>query len=269
MQPSAFRIRRRMKGTMTTANSRALPPPPYQLLSNASLFLDLDGTLIEIASRPDAIIVDDVVIKLLKGLLRHLSRRVVVVSGRPAGEVRRLLRRPELIIVGSHGAEVLLADGVERNPSSAPPGHHVVAQLQQLASDFPGVLIEKKPFGLAIHYRLSPDAAQACQELAERIASREGFDVQHGKMVVELKSHSLTKGDAVRAFMAAEPMKNGRPLFMGDDLTDEAGFAAAVEGGGAGILVGAPRTTHASYRIPDVGAALRWLGEAMGEAHDG
>lgn len=254
---------------MTAAESRALPPPPHQLLCNASLFLDLDGTLIEIMSRPEDVVVDQGVVELLDRLLRHLGGRVVVVSGRPASEVRRLLHGSRLIIVGSHGAEVILANRVEKKASSSAPGNHVVAKLQQLAASHPGVLIERKPFGLAIHYRLAPDAAQACHELAERVASAEGLDVQHGKMVVELKSHSLTKGDAVRAFMAVEPMKNGRPLFMGDDLTDEAGFVAAAEGGGAGILVGSPRATHASYRIPDVGAALRWLADAMGVSDDG
>lgn len=267
MQHRAFCSPHRMKGTMTAAVSWALPPPPHQLLCNASLFLDLDGTLVEIVSRPEDVVVHESVIELLDGLLRQLDGRVVVVSGRPAREVRRLLRRTSTVIVGSHGAEVLLGDGVEKRASSHVPGDHVVASLRQLAVAHPGVLIENKPFGLAIHYRLAPNAEQDCHDLAERIAAQEGLDVQHGKMVVELKSHSLTKGDAVRAFMAAEPMRNGRPLFMGDDLTDEAGFAAAAEGGGAGILVGPSRATNASYRIPDVGAALRWLGEATGERH--
>ncbi len=248
-----------MKGVMQTPDPRALPAPPYGLLGNASLFLDLDGTLLEIASRPGDVIVNDSLKGLLARLGQFLGGRLAVVSGRPAAEVRRLLGPVDLAIAGSHGAEYGTACGIGEPPVVAPLPSIVGEALRQLQALHPGVLVEAKPFGLALHYRLAPAAAKACHALAERIASAEGYVLQPGKQVIELKYHDSNKGDAVRMFMASEPMKHGRPLFVGDDLTDEAGFAAARALGGAGILVGPPRPTAASYGLADVSAALRWL----------
>lgn len=248
-----------VKGIMQIADSRALPAPPCGLLGNASLFLDLDGTLLEIASRPGDVIVDDSLKSLLARLVQYLGGRLAVVSGRPAAEVRRLLGPVDLAIAGSHGAEYAPAHGIDEPPVTAPPPPVVSEALRQLQARHPGVLVEAKPFGLALHYRLAPVAAEACHALAQRIASAEGYILQPGKQVIELKYHDSNKGDAVRMLMASEPMTHGRPLFIGDDLTDEAGFAAARALGGAGILVGPPRPTAASYGLADVGAALRWL----------
>lgn len=252
-----------MKGTMTTFISQALPPPPCHLPQEASLFLDLDGTLIEIAARPEGVKVDDDLIRLLAGLHKALAGRVVVVSGRPAAEVRGLLRHLPIAIAGSHGAELQFADGGETSHTPAEPPAHVMAQLRQLAVQAPGVLIEAKPHGIAVHYRLAPHARAACHALAERIAAEEGYVLQPGKQVIELKFHATNKGDAVRAFMHAAPAGRSKPFFIGDDLTDEEGFKAARALGGAGILVGDRHPTEASYRLPDVGSALRWLGQAV------
>lgn len=249
---------------MKTPDQRALPPPPHELLRRASLFLDLDGTLIEIASRPDAVKVDDSLRHLLTGVQHSLGGRVVIVSGRPAAEVRRLLRETQLLIAGSHGAEIELPDGTRKAPPPIAAPARVVARLSQLASLHPGVLVEHKPFGFAIHYRLAPQAEHDCRVLAESIAASEEYSLQPGKKVIEVKYHPITKGDAVKNLMREAPMKEGRPLFIGDDQTDEAGFAAAVGQGGAGILVGPQRMTHASYRLESVADALRWL-EAAAE----
>lgn len=251
---------------MTTTEARALPPPPHQLLAQASLFLDLDGTLIEIAARPDAVQVDAGLIQLLDGLSRRLDGRVVVVSGRPAADLHRLLGPARVAIAGSHGAERQLPAGHLQTPAPAGLPDHVLTQLTGLASRHPGVLIEVKPFGVALHYRLAPDSAGACLAAAGKIAAAEGFLLQPGKQVIELKFHPISKGDAVRAFMSSPPLSAGRPLFIGDDLTDEAGFAATAALGGAGILVGPPRPTEASYRLADVASALQWLGQAMADA---
>lgn len=250
-----------MKGMMQTADPRALPAPPNGLLANASLFLDLDGTLLEIASRPDDVIVDDGLKGLLARLLQYLGGRVAVVSGRPVAEVRRLVGTVDVAIAGSHGAEYAPARVVDEPPVAAMPTPAIGEALRHLQTRHPGVLVEAKPFGLALHYRLAPAAAEACHALAQHIASEEGYILQPGKQVIELKYHDSNKGDAVRMFMASEPMAHGRPLFMGDDLTDEAGFAAARALGGVGILVGPPRPTAASYGLADVAAALRWLSQ--------
>ena len=252
-----------MEGIRTRRHLRRLALPPYELLRNSSLFLDLDGTIVEIAARPDEVSVDESLIQLLNRLVLALCGRVAVVSGRALGDVSGLLKGVQVSIVGSHGSEFRTPDGRKQEPPPREPPEHVLARLRGLAAAHPGVLIETKPLGLAIHYRLAPNAAAECLELARDIASAEGYGLQRGKKVVELKYHHMNKGDAVRTLMDSPPLGLGRPLFIGDDLTDEAGFAVAEELGGAGILVGPHRTTCASYRIPDVKSALRWLDLAM------
>ena len=244
---------------MNKTNEGTLPPPPETLLRTASLFIDLDGTLIELASRPDAITVDERLRKVLSCLRIVLNNRIVIVSGRPAPELQRLLRLPGLAVAGSHGGEIHLPDGRHCAPPSIPPPQHVLSRLRLVAATHPGVILEEKPLGLALHFRLAPEAADACQRVAEEIAASEGYVLQPGKMVFELKFHSATKGDAVSQLMTEQPLCAGTPLFIGDDLTDEAGFEAATRLGGAGILVGAPRQTHACYRLGSVAAALGWL----------
>ena len=139
-----------------------------------------------------------------------------------------------------------------------------IAALEMLAEEHPGVIVEEKPYGAALHYRLAPEAGPACDALAETIATQAGFAIQHGKMVVELRMRGADKGDAVRRFMAEPPMAGTRPIFVGDDLTDEAGFHAAEELGGWGVLVGGPRKTAARYRLADVDRVHEWLGGVAG-----
>lgn len=249
---------------MSTASSLALPPPPHYMLAQASLFLDLDGTLIEIASRPQDVKVDDELISLLADLNDFLQGRLVVVSGRPAGELRALLRELPLAMAGSHGVELLFADGREARPATMPPPPRMMSWLRLLMEEHAGVLIENKPYGVAIHHRLAPDAASACLALASRIAAEEGLQLQPGKQVIELKYHKANKGDAVRAFMSVAPSRDGTPLFIGDDLTDEEGFMTARALGGVGVLVGDRNPTEATFRLPDVLSTLGWLRRAIG-----
>lgn len=244
---------------MSKTIERILPPPPKSLLRNASLFIDLDGTLIELASRPDAITIDERLRDVLSCLRNVLRNRIVIVSGRPASELKRLLRLPGLAVAGSHGGELHLPDGRHCLPSSVSPPEYVLSRLRLVAAMHPGVILEEKPLGLAIHFRLAPEAADDCQRAAEEIAATEGYGLQPGKMVFELKFHSATKGDAVSQLMKEQPLSGGTPLFIGDDLTDEAGFETATRLGGAGVLVGMPRQTHASYRLDSVAMALDWL----------
>ncbi|RYG86714.1 MAG: trehalose-phosphatase, partial [Alphaproteobacteria bacterium] len=128
-----------------------------------------------------------------------------------------------------------------------------------LANQHPGVLVERKPFGAALHYRMAPNAAEPCRDLALALAQRTGLHMQAGNMVFELKSPHADKGSAVRFFMAGDKMSGTRPIFIGDDITDEAGFAAVTKLGGVGVLVGSARTTAATYGLPDVTGTLAWL----------
>lgn len=241
-----------------------LAEPPIDLLNGASLFLDFDGTIVELAARPDAVEVGPELLELLLTLQDKLDGRVVLLSGRPIDDVSRFLDPLRMRIGGSHGIERTTSDG-RRTRAPRPAGlDQVIGDLRRLESEHEGVLIEEKPAGVAIHYRLARSAEEACHAAAEKAASAAGLALQHGKMVVELKPANGDKGTAIRAFMSEPPFEDTRPVFIGDDLTDEHGFAAALDLSGAGVLVGKERATAARYRLSDVSAVRSWLWAACG-----
>jgi trehalose 6-phosphate phosphatase len=248
------------------SESSVMFEPPVDLLDGASLFLDFDGTLVEIAERPDAVVVDARLQMLLHRLVARLDGRVALISGRPAGEVVALFGEQIVTVVGSHGMEFRWADG---RPAAIdrPAGLDAVLDaMRRLAAERPGLLVEEKPLGIALHFRQAPEAEAASQALAEALAREHGLHLQPGKMMFEVRAPAGDKGTAVRTLMAEPELASTRPVFMGDDHTDEAGLAAAEALGGAGILVGPPRPTVARYRLDDVEAVLAWLEAASGPA---
>lgn len=239
-----------------------LGEPPVDLLRGGSLFLDFDGTLVDLAPTPDAIRVSIGLRELLARLHYCLEGRLAILSGRSVDDLLGHLAPVTLAIAGSHGLE-------RTGPGDkivAPPAPDALAEavyvLRGVQNHYPDVLIEEKPFGVAIHFRLAPEAEEACRFAATEVANQTGMVVQPGKMVFELKPSSGTKGGALRAFMAEPPFLTTRPVFLGDDLTDEHGFEAAMDLAGAGILVGEERETAAIYRLPGVRAARDWLAAA-------
>lgn len=238
--------------------------PPPRLLEDASLFLDLDGTILEIAETPGAVEVSAEVRDVLALAAQRLAGRIAIVSGRPADDIATLLPGLPLHIAGSHGAEMRWPDGRRNAPHRAPALDHALSEMRELAAMRPGLLVEDKPYGVALHYRLAPQFADEAIALAERIAQETGLPLQPGKMVQELKSGVTNKGDAVAAFMESAPMRGGVPLFIGDDANDEAGFETAARLGGAGILVGAPRATAALWRLDSVRVTRVWLSLGLG-----
>jgi trehalose 6-phosphate phosphatase len=241
--------------------------PDLGTAADISLFLDFDGTLVDIAERHDAVTVDPSIGRLVAALADRLDGRVAVVSGRDADAILAYLGGggpAPFAVAGSHGLELRWNDGRAEAPPRPDGLDEVMTAFEALAEDRPGVVVEEKPFGAALHYRQAPDAGPACDALAEAIAQGTGFAIQHGKMVVELRAPGADKGDAVRRFMAEPPMAGTRPVFIGDDLTDEAGFRAAEDLGGWGILVGGPRATAARYRLAGVDAVHEWLSGVAG-----
>lgn len=237
--------------------------PPLNILQRATLFLDLDGTLLELAKTPHEVIVSDAAVNVLRLALERLGGRIAIISGRKADEVSALFPGLSLNIGGSHGVEQRWADGRRNSPTRAPEVDQALGRLRAFEALHPGLFVEDKPFGTALHYRGAPHLQAESHALAEVIAAETGLILQPGKMVVELKSSATNKGDALRAYMAQPPMSDGIPVFLGDDDNDEPAFAMARMLGGGGILVGAPRTTHANWRLPSVSAALDWLSEGL------
>lgn len=239
--------------------------PPTGLLRGASLFLDFDGTLVSLADRPDAVRVDARLANLMRRLLDRLEGRIAVISGRPAMQVKELFN-VDLTIVGSHGMERVRGDGSPETLERPASLRLVSASMSELARRHEGVLVEDKPLGVALHFRLCPAAEMDCLRLAECLAGEHGLHLQPGKMMIEVRAGGGDKGTAIRALMREPGMAGTRPVFMGDDLTDEPGFMAVEELSGAGILVGEQRTTAACYRLDSVEATLAWLEVAAAEA---
>ncbi len=240
-------------------------PPPTALLRDAALFLDFDGTLVELAARPEMVRVNGRLATLLARLETCLSGRVAIISGRSIDSISALLGPLPIMIAGSHGLEVRGHDGNVSVPERPAALDRILPVMTDFANTKPGLLVEEKPFGAALHYRGAPDMQAASHALACALADESGLHVQTGKMMVELRVGGAHKGSALCRLMALPPMAGRRPIFLGDDDTDEPAMVAAADIGGAGILIGTPRPSAAHYRLPDVPATLAWLETACEE----
>ncbi|WNO52923.1 trehalose-phosphatase [Stakelama saccharophila] len=241
-----------------SAGDGGLQVPPVDLLRDASLFLDFDGTLVEIAHRPDGVLVDARLRALVSRLVQDMNGRVAIVSGRPIAAIAGYLGEG-VAISGSHGLEMRWPDGRERAPERPATLDMVLARLREFADDREGLLVEEKPLGVGLHYRGAESLEAEARELVGRLADETGLTVQSGKKVLELRLAGAHKGEAIRHFLEGPPFAGFRPVFIGDDVTDEDGFAAVAHIGGAGILVGDARPTDARYRLAGVGSTLDWL----------
>lgn len=244
--------------------SKALRP---EWRDDGALFLDVDGTLLEIAATPTAVRVPERVIHVLAAVQRRLQGAVALVSGRSIVELDRLFMPLRLPAAGVHGAERRGATGTvhrrENGEALAPARRLLVAWGTAHA----GVLVEDKGVALAVHYRGAPELESAARQVvAEALAAvGSAFHIQEGKKVLEIKGDSMGKGDAIAAFMREPPFRGRVPVFIGDDLTDEDGFDVVNRLGGQSIGVGLDRETRARWRLADERDVLSWI-EAAGDA---
>ncbi|MGE0717947.1 MAG: trehalose-phosphatase [Alphaproteobacteria bacterium] len=215
-------------------------PPGIRLGPGWALFLDVDGTLLDIALRPDEVTVPPGLTIGLAKLAERLGGALALVSGRTIDNLDRLFAPLVLPAAGVHGAELRLAPGL---PVAAAPAEPALTDalpvLRRLADAWPGVVVEDKGRAVAVHFRLAPAAEPAIVTTMTAIAAKGGgLEVLPGHMVRELRDGRHTKGTAVRTFMATSPFMGRRPLFLGDDVTDEDGFRAAEAAGGVALAVG-------------------------------
>jgi trehalose 6-phosphate phosphatase len=244
---------------LSSARDERLPQPPLLELSRVALFADLDGTLAPLEATPDSVGPDAGRRRLLEALLRALSGRLAVVSGRALGDIDRVLEGRILAVGAVHGLVRRDAQGVVTTPPCDGRITGAREGFLSFARRDKRLLVEDKGPAVALHFRGAPQAGQACLDLAERLAPRYGLSVQKGDMVVELRRPGPDKGAAVEAFIGEPPFAGFTPVFLGDDLTDEAGFRAVRRHGGFGVIVGRRRPTAALYALDDVDAAQAWL----------
>lgn len=250
----------------TTGSTHALPAPPVPDPARVALFLDVDGTLLEFAAHPDAVLVEPSLPLLLASLWQRLGGALAPVSGRPLEQIDRLLGLPPGGAAGLHGAEWRGVDGiVVRDGHDAGVLSALSREATTQAASLPGVLVEAKPNAIALHYRNAPSAAPAVDRLASALAAQAGpaFTLQRGDHVVELKPAGADKGDAVARLMREPPFRDRVPWVIGDDHTDEHAFAVARSLGGTGVIVGTRRPTVASWALHDPAAVRAWLVELL------
>jgi trehalose 6-phosphate phosphatase len=252
------------EAAIATAQTDTLSPPPASLLQDASLFLDFDGTLVDLMDRPDDVIADQELRSLLARLNSKLGGKLAVISGRSIAQLDMILGpvAQEVALSGSHGCEHRW-QGIAAQPHRPATLDQAVEQLRPFADRFDGMLIEEKSYGVALHYRMCPEAEEEAVEIAYHVARDLDLHLQSGKMMIELRVPGGDKGAAIRRMMRLAPMKNTIPVFIGDDRTDEHGFEAVAELNGAGIFVGEPRETAARYALENPAAVRAWLEQAM------
>ena len=226
-----------------------------------ALFLDVDGTLLPIRPLPTDVVSGDALRALMTALDRRCDGAVALVSGRTIADLDRIFAPLNLTAAGMHGAELRFADGV-REVVAPDLVDAVRPAVRSLVAEHPGLLLEDKGLTLAVHFRQRPELeADVVRSLATLVSGGD-LAVQRGKMVAELKPAHIDKGHAIARLMATAPFAGCRPVFFGDDVTDESGFRYVNAAGGLSVRVGPlSDETAAAWRLPDVDAVLTTLNE--------
>jgi trehalose 6-phosphate phosphatase len=234
------------------------PPAPR---AEWAYFLDIDGTLLDFADVPGGVAIDAELRGQIGALSRATAGAVALISGRSLADIDGLLNGFRLPAAGQHGTERRDAAGrVVHHAQSRDRLEWARARLTESVAGRPGLLVEDKGLSLAVHYRQAPRLAGYVHRLARSLAPRLGADfcIQAGKRIVEIKPAGKDKGVAVAEFMEEAPFRGRMPVFLGDDVSDEYGFAMVNRLGGHSIKVG-PGPTRARWRLRDVAAVRAWL----------
>jgi trehalose 6-phosphate phosphatase len=246
------------------APRRSPPPatlPPFA--RNWAFFLDIDGTLLEIAETPGQVHADRADHQLVSAVHEASGGATALISGRTLMVIDELFHPLRIPAAGLHGIERRdAAGGVHRPPYPFEALQTAAATLRDFAASHEGLVLENKGYSLALHYRLAPQLEQSAHLRVLDVARTLGdwVEVQGGKMVAELKPAGRNKGIAIDEFMREAPFAGRVPVFIGDDLTDEHGFQVVNKLGGHSIKVG-PEATAATWRIKDPRGVRAWLRE--------
>jgi trehalose 6-phosphate phosphatase len=236
------------------------PPLPDVGDRHWAWFLDVDGTLLEIERHPDLVTADRSLLRLLKRLSRACDGAVALISGRSLDQLEAIFNPLTLAAGASHGLELRLPDGAVRHAGGAIP-EEVIDRLAAFTARRGGLLLERKPLSLSVHYRERPDLERDVVETMEKIHADMGSGLRllRGKMVVEIAPAAANKGSAIRSFMEMPPFAGRRPVFVGDDVTDEDGFAVVNDLGGLSVRIGNSPETAARWHFAKISELRDWL----------
>ena len=246
---------------MRVSNARFEPVP--ELRGRCAFFLDIDGTLLDIADHPALIRVDANLVRLLRTLGRAAGGALALISGRPITDIDRLLSDSGFCVAGQHGAERRDFSGtMHKREVPRAALEEARRRLALVAARHPALVLEDKGVNFALHFRSVPELSEEAQDAMRELARELGgeFEVQLGKMVVELRPTGGDKGVAISEFLAEVPFRGRTPVFVGDDLTDEIGFQLINRAGGYSVKVGEGES-EARWRLPDSAAVRAWLAD--------
>jgi len=242
-----------------------LPPAPSL---DWAYFLDVDGTLIQLAATPQAVVVGQALLDMIGDLHRACGGAVALVSGRMISDLQQRIGLTQLPLAGLHGLERRDSTGrlwIHAAPPAAKSA--IKASLAPVLTRHLGLLLEDKGLTLALHYRQAPPLAAYVHRLMKQWcqSAEDKLELQCGKFVVELKPAGIHKGTAISEYLGESPFRGRRAVFIGDDQNDEQGFAEVNRRDGISIKVGkGPSCAH--FRLPDVAAVHQWLGSALATA---
>jgi trehalose 6-phosphate phosphatase len=239
-------------------NAASAVPAPR---STWAYFFDIDGTLVDIAPSPSEIVVERELQAQVCDLFEATGGALALISGRSLSDVDSIFRDTKLPVAGQHGLERRSLKGkISRHDTPLEKLDFARGRIAEAIAAHPDLLLEDKGLSLALHYRSAPSLASFAHRTMRTIAAATGtqFTIQSGKRVVELKPSGKDKGDAVRDFMQEQPFVGRTPVFVGDDVTDEHGFAVVNSMGGHSIKVGGGPSA-ARWRLPNVRAVHAWL----------
>ena len=235
---------------------------PDQSGERAALFFDVDGTLIDIAPRPDDVVVPSQLLRSLRAAEHLCEGALALVSGRTIANIDRLFSPLRLRASGVHGAEIRFDPDGE---TTIEPAHllpsALVENVRAIAGQHFGTLVEDKRFSVALHYRHAPDAGPALRTRLEEMIGASGLPdmrLMPGHMVFEIKRAGFDKGQAIRRLTERAPFAGRRPVFLGDDVTDEPGFTEVLRQGGYAVSVGREFPAQTAS-LPGPAAVREWL----------
>lgn len=228
-----------------------------------ALFLDVDGTLLEVAATPESVYVSEGLKILLNELSERLGGALALISGRTIEDLDRLFAPLRFCASGVHGAERREASGQLVRVADHEDLREAHAALRSFAEAHEGLLLEDKSFALALHYRLAPHLEEAAHAMMRSTLERLGpkYLLQPGKRVFEIRPAAWSKGTAVRSFLQGAPFAGRAPIYIGDDVTDEHAFEAVNELQGLSVRVGDAVPTLAKFRLSNVTDVHEWLSQ--------